>query len=170
PASRLRDLLEDLLLVSGVPLHRLHQIRDQVHPPLKDHLDLGPGGVDRLVLLHHPVVTAHQHSAHRQRDQEDHAEEDEAAHRSFAHLWSPPWGTNASTRSTARVSCSWYIPYRVLRSSAGTRPRLIQSTELKGVGSSPAFRQNASATSAFRIGVFPPRRYRQPRNSAMNVV
>jgi hypothetical protein len=39
-----------LLLLGGIALHRIHQVRDEIGPPLVLVHDLRPGGLDLLVL------------------------------------------------------------------------------------------------------------------------
>ncbi len=40
------------------PLHRLHQVRNEIRPPLIRILDLRPGGLDALVETDQPVIDA----------------------------------------------------------------------------------------------------------------
>ena len=51
-----RDVLENRLLVRGIPLHRLDQIREQVGASLQLHGDVAPRLVDANVQLHQRVV------------------------------------------------------------------------------------------------------------------
>jgi hypothetical protein len=55
-AARLRHRFQRAALVLHVPLHRLHQVRNQVVPPLQLHVYLAPGIANLLAQHDEPVV------------------------------------------------------------------------------------------------------------------
>ena len=55
-ALRLRDLLEDAALVSGVAAHRLDEVRDEVATPLELDVDVRPARVGFVTEPDEPVV------------------------------------------------------------------------------------------------------------------
>ncbi len=56
--ARVGDVAEDRALFLGEPLHRLHQVGNQIGAPLQLHIDLGPLRLHRLILGHHLVLGA----------------------------------------------------------------------------------------------------------------
>src|SRR5207237_6812140 len=65
--ARFRHSREHRLLLLGVPLHRLHQVRSEIGAPLHLHLDLRRGGVHLLVIRPDRVVAAAGREQNRQR-------------------------------------------------------------------------------------------------------
>src|SRR5215468_8258812 len=74
---RLRHLFQDRALLSGEALDRLHQVGDEVRPPLIDVLHLGPLLAHRDVGRDDPVVDADAPHERDDEDQDDHADHDQ---------------------------------------------------------------------------------------------
>ncbi len=58
PCTRIRNVSQDRLLNIRIALHRCHQVRDQVGPPLQVHVDVGERRIHVRTLLHHLVLRA----------------------------------------------------------------------------------------------------------------
>src|SRR4029077_5025646 len=84
--ARLGDADEHLLLLGGVALHGVHQIGNEIGAALVLIDDLGPGGFDALILLHHAVVTAAREAEHRR----GHDRTDPRTHRTSPCVSTPP--------------------------------------------------------------------------------
>ena len=71
-----RDVLEHLLLMGGVTLHRLDEVRDQVVPSAEFSVDVRPCVLDQGLLRNEPVVRddgadRNDHDQHEQHEQQD---------------------------------------------------------------------------------------------------
>src|SRR6266852_4058970 len=70
--ARRRDIPEHLLLLHRKSLHRLHQVGNQICPPLQDHIHLRPRRVHGLLFHRHLIPPAHIHASQRQRQNQQH--------------------------------------------------------------------------------------------------
>jgi len=60
-----------------VALDGLHEVGDEVVPPLELHVDLRPGGVDLVTEPDQPVVLHHNQDQHEDQDEADTATEEQ---------------------------------------------------------------------------------------------